>query len=395
MKKQLVFYFLILTVCNAYSQTVLKTMLRLPDTGETTKYTSTFGEDADYTINPPGYIDNHDGTVTDTVTGLMWQQTDGGEMIVQNAEQYPDTMTLGGYTDWRLPNSHELFSLQDLKHVNPSLDPVFTVTNAQYWWSSEKQLTDTNYTLCTNAGGGIGNKPDAETVSAGGTLQYHVRVVRYVNPPVLIQKHFVDNGDGTITDSLTNLIWQKVPYSDTLTWENALTYADTLTYASDTDWRLPNIKELESISIESSIQPSLDTIFHITNSLAQYWASTTLPNQTTKAWYLDTHYGITTYDYKTSRLYVLCVRSNTPRLITGIKDINSIQRLEIYPNPFTNKIYVNPSEKSEYCELFNSLGQIVFNGTDIQAQDFAYLPGGVYLLKVSGKLVSQYKLIKQ
>jgi Protein of unknown function (DUF1566)/Secretion system C-terminal sorting domain len=395
MKKRLIFFFLTLTGCQAYSQAVLKTMLRLPDTGETTKYTSTFGEDADYTINPPGYIDNHDGTVTDTVTGLMWQKTDGGEMTVQNAEQYPDTLTLGGYTDWRLPNAHELFSLQNLQHVNPALDPVFTVTNAQYWWSSEKQLTDTNYTWCANAGGGIGNKPDGETVSAGGTFQYHIRAVRNVNPPVLIQKHFVDNGDGTITDSLTNLIWQKAPYSDTLTWENALTYADTLSFASDTDWRLPNIKELESISIESHVQPSLDTIFHITNPLAHYWASTSLPNQTTKGWYLDTHYGITTYDYKTSRLYVLCVRSNKPRLSTGIRDVNSTQRIEIYPNPFTNKIYLNPTEKNEYCELLNSLGQIVYSGADIQAQDLAYLPGGVYFLKVSGKQVAQYKLIKQ
>ena len=139
----------------------------------------------------------------------------------------------------------------------------------------------------------------------------------------------------------------------------------------------------------------MDTIFHITNPLAHYWASTSLPNQNTKAWYLDTHYGITTYDYKTSRLYVFCVRSNTPRQSTGIKDVSSVQRLEIYPNPFNNKIYVNPTEKNEYCELFNSLGQMVYSGTDIQVQDFAHLPGGVYLLKVSGKQVSQFKLIKQ
>ena len=68
MKKTLTFYLLVLIGCNAHAQTVLKTMMRLPDTGETTKYTSTFGEDADYTTNPPGYIDHHDGTVTDTVT---------------------------------------------------------------------------------------------------------------------------------------------------------------------------------------------------------------------------------------------------------------------------------------------------------------------------------------
>jgi len=48
-------------------------MLRLPDTGQTTSYTSTFGEDNDYTIYSPYFTLNGNGTVTDTITGLMWQ----------------------------------------------------------------------------------------------------------------------------------------------------------------------------------------------------------------------------------------------------------------------------------------------------------------------------------
>jgi len=52
------------------------TMLNLPDTGQTTSYTTTQGEDSDYTINPPSYTDNSDGTVTDNVTSLMWQKED-------------------------------------------------------------------------------------------------------------------------------------------------------------------------------------------------------------------------------------------------------------------------------------------------------------------------------
>ena len=65
------------------AQPVLKTMMRLPDTGQTTSYTSTFGEDADYNFNTPAFILSGNGTVTDTITTLMWQQTDGGEMTIK------------------------------------------------------------------------------------------------------------------------------------------------------------------------------------------------------------------------------------------------------------------------------------------------------------------------
>ncbi len=84
---------------------------KLPDTGQVTSYTSTFGEDADYTINPPAYTVNSNGMVTDQVTGLMWQQTDGGEMTYANAITYCQNLELGGYTDWQLPDPYQLYGL--------------------------------------------------------------------------------------------------------------------------------------------------------------------------------------------------------------------------------------------------------------------------------------------
>ena len=44
----------------------------VPDTGQTTSYTNTFGEDSDYTINPHSYTDIGNGIVRDNVTGLQW-----------------------------------------------------------------------------------------------------------------------------------------------------------------------------------------------------------------------------------------------------------------------------------------------------------------------------------
>jgi len=78
------------------------TMLKLPDTGQTQSYTDTFGEDSDYTINPPSYTDNGDGTVTDNVTGLMWQQGEVGSMNWEDAITCCEALSLAGYTDWRL-----------------------------------------------------------------------------------------------------------------------------------------------------------------------------------------------------------------------------------------------------------------------------------------------------
>ena len=66
----------------SFAQSVKKTMKRIPDSGQNTSYTNTFGEDNDYTINSPYYVDNGDGTITDTITGLMWQKSDGGEMTI-------------------------------------------------------------------------------------------------------------------------------------------------------------------------------------------------------------------------------------------------------------------------------------------------------------------------
>jgi hypothetical protein len=295
----------------AVAQSTTKTMKHLPDTGETTSYTNTFGEDADFTIYPPFFLINGNGTVTDTVTGLMWQQIDGGEMTIENAIIYCDTLTLGGYTDWRLPTAHEAFSIQNMQYTNPSLNTsVFPVTGAEYWWSSNKQSNDANKVWCTNAGGGIGNHPKTETISAGGTKKIHVRAVRGIFVPITITNHFTDNGNGTITDNVTDLVWQKLHSTDSLTWEQSLTYADTATIGGYSDWRLPNIKELHSLNDENFVNPSVNNAFFSNVGVNKFWSSTSLPNQTTKAWYLSTQFGITTYDAKTVKHYIYCVRGD-------------------------------------------------------------------------------------
>ena len=98
------------------AQTLPKTTRRLPDTGQIQSFTNTFGEDADYPINPPFFRNNNNGTGTDTATGLMWQQTDGGEMTFENATTFCENLTLAGFSDWRLPDgAGGVFTVESLE----------------------------------------------------------------------------------------------------------------------------------------------------------------------------------------------------------------------------------------------------------------------------------------
>lgn len=393
--KMKIFIFLTLSlyfIQKVSAQPVVKSMLSLPDTGVNDSYTDTFGEDADFMINQPYFINNGNGTVTDSVTGLIWQQTDGGEMTIENAIIYCNNLILGGYSDWRLPSAQEAFSILNHQYANPAMDEnVFTTTLAQYWWTSESQVNDSNKIWATNSGGGIGNHPKTETLSAGGLKRFHVRAVRDKTTPPVIPNHFTDNENGTITDNLTKLIWQKVPNEDTLSWEQALSYADTLSLAGMSDWRLPNIKELQSINDENLINPSLNPNFFDVGNSKKYWSSTTLPNQTTKAWYLNTQFGITTYDTKTVKNSVICVKGN--QISTGLNGYLS-ENYTVFPNPFTSRINLKYKTGNEKFELINCLGVIIYSGKNIEQQDFTSLPNGFYILKVIDKSASLIKLLK-
>ena len=390
--------FLLLFITSiAFGQSVTKSIRLLPDTGQTTSYTATFGEDNDYTINAPSYTDNSNGTITDNVTGLMWQQVDGGEMTIENAPNYCSSLTLGGYTDWRLPTPIESFSILNLQRNNPAMNTTyFPSSGADYWWTNSFQANDNTKVWCTNAGGGIGNKPKSETISAGGTKSYHVRAVRDIAIPTTLANHYTDNGDGTITDNITQLIWQKMLNTTALTWEQALTYAEGLTLAGASDWRLPNIKELQSLNDESATNPSVNTTYFSAIGMKNYWSSTTLlpnPSNLTSAWYWNTQFGITTYDTKTNTNYVICVRGIPTNLAVNNFDLKS--KIKVYPNPFSSKIIIENVEENETYKLYNEIGQQFFSGKNIEKEDFSSLSKGVYFLEINGKTNSKIKLIKE
>ena len=316
-------------------------------------------------------------------------------MPIENAVIYCSTLTLAGYTDWRLPNAHESFSILNHQNVNPSLDnTVFPTSLAEYWWTSDRQPNDSSKVWVTNGGGGVGNHPKTETISAGGLKHFHTRAVRDIHPTSIIPNHFSDNLNGTVTDNLTDLIWQKNSMNDSLTWEDALVKADTMLLAGYNDWRLPNIKELQSINIEQIMNPSINTTYFTNIGINKLWSSTSLPNQTTKAWYLDTKYGVTTYQTKTSKQKVIFVRS-TQNLTTNTLENNLLSELNnVFPNPFTTSISLPKHLDGITTVLLNNLGEIIYSGQNIQLQDFSKLSVGVYFLKVNSNTPMTYKLIK-
>jgi sugar lactone lactonase YvrE len=290
----------------------------LPDTGQTQSYTSTWGEDSDYVINHPSLTDHGDGTVTDNVTGLVWQQADGGEMTWEMASSYAQTNRVGNQSDWRLPTARELFGIMNHGMLNPALDTnVFTLTAAEHWWTSEADLSDSNRVWVVNAGGGLGPHPKNETLSAGGAKRFHVRCVRGALSSSQLALRFTRSQDGTITDHDTGLIWQQGEDAGSMSWETALTYAENLTLAGHTDWRLPNLKELQSLNDAALRGPSINTNYFPAAQPERYWSSTTEINDTNRAWFVDFQLGIVSYVSKLTNLLVRCVRSSLTNSATS------------------------------------------------------------------------------
>ena len=131
---------------------------------------------------------------------------------------------------------------------------------------------------------------------------------------------YVDNGDGTVTDKSTDLMWEKdgsgagvVFFTETgnVTWAGAIAYCENLSLAGYTDWRLPNINELNSI-VDYSRNPTIDPVFinNGNSNYDEYWSSTTeitwrVPDW---AWRVSATRGSVNMDAKARFKFVRAVR---------------------------------------------------------------------------------------
>ncbi|MDQ7830795.1 MAG: DUF1566 domain-containing protein [Desulfovibrionaceae bacterium] len=250
---------------------------RLPDTGQTTCYDNTeeiacpgpgqafYGQDANYEGRPPAYR-NNGATITDLVTGLIWQQADDGVARTwHEAATYCQDLDVGGYTDWRLPLIKELLSIVDAGRSAPAINPVFTSSSSSdIYWSATEYASSSGYAWGVNfyAGASVYN---AKTL--GGSK------VRCVRGGSLPESRYVDNGDGTVTDKSTGLVWEKGGSASGMSWEAALAWCEDATTGGYADWRPPNKRELEILVDTSRNYPAIDPAFTETGKV--YWSGTT------------------------------------------------------------------------------------------------------------------------
>lgn len=362
MKRLLLFTFFI--GLSLFTQAIAQ---HVPDTGQTNCYDNSgsiitcpspgqrfYGQDANYIINPKSYTKlgfngvelsedalhvDDDGPwimTRDDVTGLMWEvkrKKDG----IQNYDDLHDadnTYTwynpndldnpglpgdgtdtqdfisglniskFGGFSDWRLPTIKELSSLldHDIPIPGPTIDNrFFPNTASSSFWSS---TTNARYT----DGAWIGSFVYSRPGTYGKRNPRYARAVRGRQSVA----HYIDNGDETVTDLSTGLMWQKAASPDMMSWEKALTRCERSTFGGYTDWRLPTINELQSLVDYSLSGPSINTTYFPDRSSWSYWSSTTAAHayyttDTAKGVYF--HYGHTISLLKINRTYVRCVRS--------------------------------------------------------------------------------------
>ena len=311
-----------------------------------------YGQDAQYSSAEFSFTDNGDGTVTDNNTELTWQVVPSYEQMTwDEAVEYCDNLELGGYDDWRMPTLKEAFSISDFETGWPYLDETYFefpaetvgemspmaggpqgsstddsstmmppppaagmgldsdnteeasdgVSKSQgQFWTSNYYLVGTTHNGAASAFGinhatGHIKAYPADT----DTMGKYVRAVRGDEYGV---NEFEDNNDGTISDTATGLMWMQDDSSVALDWDDALEYAENFEYAGYDDWRLPDVKELQSIVDYSGCYPAIDsTYFNVTeleeNEFYYFWTNTSAYFSTNDpgygyAWYVAFGYAV-------------------------------------------------------------------------------------------------------
>jgi outer membrane protein assembly factor BamB len=280
-----------------------------------------YGQDAQRPGPKPVYTLSAGGlTVHDQNTGLTWQRnpdTDGNgqptskdKLTLAQAQTLPAKLNaarFSGYSDWRLPTIKELYSLilfsgvdgrpdGDSSQMRPFIDTRYfkfaygderageRIIDSQ-WATSSVYIANPNQMFGVNfADGRIKGYPIG-AMHGRPAKTYFVLCVR--GNPAYGKNDFRDNGDGTVTDRATGLMWSKRDSGKGMNWEAALAWAQARNaerYLGYNDWRLPNAKELQSIvdctrAPAVTQSPAIDPVFQTTKlSDGEYpffWSNTT------------------------------------------------------------------------------------------------------------------------
>jgi hypothetical protein len=233
-------------------------------------------QDADY--QKPFNFAHQDGCTLDANLSLMWSPS-CPQIPGASCAAYATQARFGGYADWRMPTVKELESIIDFSHLNPAVDPTyFPGTQADIYWSGTTDASSNPFGYSTwyvdFSNGAVSRTPSSNS--------HYVRLVR--GAPA--KSAYRSNGDGTVTDTTTGLMWKKdIEMNDpaqpaewqagvnTFLWQAALQRAVTDRTGGHADWHLANIKELRSLVDESRSKPALDPVFTPTPFQATFWSS--------------------------------------------------------------------------------------------------------------------------
>ncbi|MGK5090930.1 DUF1566 domain-containing protein [Deltaproteobacteria bacterium TL4] len=286
----------------------------IPDTGQTISYTSTLGEDHDYLLNEPSYTDNDDGTITDNITGLIWQKEDDNtKRTWSEAQDYCNSLNLASFSDWQLPSKKTLMRIVNYRTYNSSINEAYfsKTKSSDYYWTASNYIAFSNTAWVIDFGSGV-------VYSSHMSLNNYVRCVRNGVSEFTL---FTDNSDGTVTDNLSGLMWQKEnDYYTKISWGESLSYCENLSLGGKTDWRLPNIKELESITNDSEFNPAIESTYFPNTYSSKYWSSTTFifTAGMTQSWFVDFYYGFVERSEKTDTNHVKCVRGGHNGVVVDV-----------------------------------------------------------------------------
>lgn len=280
--------------------------------------------------NPASYTDIGNGVVRDNVTCLEWQQSPPAETYTwDEAIRYCDELTLGGFSDWRLPTRIEMTSIVDFTR-SPAIDRAafpgaqggFHKTSSD-WILTIRQAgagAGRDFAWAFNLSDGIvSNAYSKQTAARLRCVRGNGEGEAPSSPAVAPPDQYTVVFPGEVRDNYTGLIWQQGYSPTTMSWSEAASYCAALELNGHA-WRLPSIRELATLVDEAQVAPSINrAMFPDTKYGARsdnwYWASHSAVNNASAAWAINFDDGFTgfnagasgTWNHFTSA-WVRCVR---------------------------------------------------------------------------------------